>query len=545
MMAAERPDTDVLVAGAGPTGLVLAAVLRAHGVRARVIDQQPGQAHESRALVVHPRTLELLATLGIADTLVERGRRALRGLLYAHDRVLAELQLGDTAATDTAYPFVVFISQVETEALLLQHVAGAGIAVERGVRLADLAPDPEGVVCTLEHAGGGAERLRAGYVVGCDGAHSAVRHLTGVPFQGDAYPQQFLLGDLEIDGPLTRDALHIYLGARGVLVVFPLRSPRSWRVLCSTGTDRGAGEHGSSPASLDELQAAVDAFSGQRLRLRDPVWMARFRFHHRQVTSYRAGRAFLAGDAAHIHSPAGGQGMNTGMQDAWNLAWKLALVVRGLAPEALLDSYQAERWPVGRFLLRFTDRLFRAGSSRSRLAAVLRTRVVPRLLPPLLAMASSRAGLFRTMSQLQISYAGSPVVEEGRPPLRAGPRAGDRLPDARVHLDGEETWLLSMLATRPGFQLLLCGAGAWNEPDVAAIGERYGACLRVHRLSSEDGAGRLVDRGGHALASLGISTSETGQYLVRPDGHVAFRCAGTDLTPLALYLNRWLRPDRR
>jgi 2-polyprenyl-6-methoxyphenol hydroxylase-like FAD-dependent oxidoreductase len=534
-------DTDVLVAGAGPTGLVMAAVLHAHGVRARVIDQQPEQAHESRALVVHPRTLELLATLGIADSLVERGRRALRGLLHADDRVVGELQLGDTAATDTAYPFVVFISQVETESLLLQHVAGAGIAVERGVRLAGLAPDPEGVVCTLERPGG-AECLRARYVVGCDGAHSAVRHLTGVPFEGEAYPGQFLLGDVEIDGPLAPDTLHMYLGRRGVLVLFPLRSPRSWRVICSAGTDRGAGEHGASPASLDELQAAVDTFSGPQLRLNDPAWLARFRFHHRQVTSYRAGRAFLAGDAAHIHSPAGGQGMNTGMQDAWNLGWKLALVVRGLAPEALLDSYHAERWPVGRFLLRFTDRLFRAGSSSGRLAGLLRARVVPRLLPPLLAPAASRARLFRNVSQLQISYAGSPVVEEGRPRLRAGPRSGDRLPDARVLLDGGETWLLRTLATRPGYQLLLCGAGAWNEPDVAAIGERYEACLRVHRLSSEAGPGRLVDRGGRALASLGIPTSRTGQYLVRPDGHVAFRCARTDVTPLALYLNRWLRP---
>src|SRR5262245_1353382 len=266
-----RPDVDVLVAGAGPTGLVLAAVLHAHGVRARVIDQQPGQAHESRALVVHPRTLELLAALGIADSLVERGRRALRGLLHANGRVVGELQVGDTGATDTAFPFVVFISQVETEGLLLEHVAGAGLTVERGVRLTGLAPDPEGVVCILEGPGG-AERLRARYVAGCDGAHSAVRHLTGVPFQGDVYPSQFLLGDVEIDGPVAPDTLHLYLGEKGVLVLFPLRSPRSWRVICSAGTDRGAGEHGSSPASLDELQAAVDAFAGPQLRLNDPAW---------------------------------------------------------------------------------------------------------------------------------------------------------------------------------------------------------------------------------------------------------------------------------
>ena len=224
------------------------------------------------------------------------------------------------------------------------------------MELVDYAAAEEHVACTLRHQDGSIEHLRARYLAGCDGPRSSVRRLAGIPFEGGSYPQTFALGDLEVDGNLERGAAHAFVGARGMLF-FPLGRPASWRMIGMRPAVPGAAEHEEPPEpSLADMQTLVDAFTGGELRLRDPVWLTYFRLHHRQAVHYRAGRLFVAGDAAHVHSPAGAQGMNTGIQDAWNLGWKLALVDRGLADEALLDSYEAERWPIGRFVLRFTDR---------------------------------------------------------------------------------------------------------------------------------------------------------------------------------------------
>jgi hypothetical protein len=245
-------------------------------------------------------------------------------------------------------------------------------------------------------------------------------------------------------------------------------------------------------------------FTGGTLRLRDSVWLTYFRLHHRQAVRYRAGRVFLAGDAAHVHSPAGAQGMNTGIQDACNLGWKLALVDRGLADAALLDSYESERWPIGRFVLRFTDRATAIATSHDPVVRLVRTEVAPRLAPLVLRLSRVRAFGFRTLSQLRVHYRGSPAVHEGQPALRRGPRAGDRLPDARVVDQGRECWLQEALAT-PAYHLLLCGpADGWNSDQLAGLGERYAGLVAVHRLAREAAAGVLYDDRGEAFARLGV-----------------------------------------
>jgi hypothetical protein len=307
-------------------------------------------------------------------------------------------------------------------------------------------------------------------------------------------------------------------------------------------------QRGESPAaagalSLAELQGVVDRSTGGALRARDPAWLTHFRLHHRMAARYRAGGVFLAGDAAHIHSPAGAQGMNTGIQDAWNLGWKLALVVRGEADDRLLESYEAERMPVGRFLLRFTDRLFgifAAATLESAAASWLRRTAAPWVLPRVLRSARLRRVAFRTVSQLGIRYRRSPAVTEGTPRLRAGPQAGDRLPDAPLGRDGRPTYLQRELSA-PRFHLLLCGpVERWESGRVAELVAGYGDVLAVHHLSRGAGPGILTDATGEAYAMLGVE--DAAQYLVRPDGHVAFRCAGRDLGGLAAYLARWLRP---
>lgn len=535
---------EVLIVGVGPTGLALAAQLREFGVRFRIVDRLEDRARESRALGVQARTLELLQTLRLGESLVARGSSSTRLVLHVDARPVAEASLGDIGATDTRFPFILFVSQAETEALLTEHLSARGVTIERGVELVDAEPDADHVRCTIMHADGREEVIRASYLVGCDGAHSTVRRIAGIPFEGGSYPQSFVLGDVEADGPLTSGAINAFVGSR-VAIFFPLGRPTTWRVIAMT-TNRSNAEGKDVTdrdyLSLAELQEIIDVPTRASIRLRDPAWITRFRLHHRQTTRYRVGRIFLAGDAAHIHSPVGAQGMNTGIQDAWNLGWKLALVARGAADPGLLDTYEAERWPVGHFLLRYTDRafgIFTRAMSSSALAEWARRAVIPAILPPVLGSTRVRANVFRFISELGIRYRRSPAVTEGEPRLRRGPRAGDRLPDARITVDGRATWLQEVIAG-PRLVLLLCGdVDAWDVYELVEIREAYRDILAVHHLTGSERPGALVDEGGSTLERLGVNGASAAQYLVRPDGYIAFRCAGSGLGAAGGYLSEW------
>jgi 2-polyprenyl-6-methoxyphenol hydroxylase-like FAD-dependent oxidoreductase len=525
---------DVLIVGAGPTGLTLAAQLKAFGATVRIVDRQLDRVHESRALAVQPRTMEVLRGLGVAQELIERGNDAVWVQLHASDRSV-RIRLFGLGLDDTAYPFLLFVSQAETEQVLNDHLATRGVPVERGVELVGFDADPDAVACTLGNRDGRIEQVCARYLVGCDGAASTVRRGAGIPFPGGAYPQTFALADLEADG-LDRGAAHAFIGQEGILLFFPLGRPARWRMLAMHPTIQGRRE--PAQPSLEDLQALADAFTGASVRLRDPVWRSYFGLQHRHATRYQAGRIFVAGDAAHVHSPVGAQGMNTGIQDAWNLGWKLALVGGGVADEALLESYDAERRPVGGFVVRFTDRAFSAATSTNPLIRALRTQLVPRVLPLALRFDRAVAYGFRTISQLNINYRHSPAAQEGHPTLRRGPRAGDRLPDARITRDGQECWLGEALVA-PRFQLLLCGqVGDWHVSQLTALRHRYPDTLAAHHLTREATPNALHDLEGQVFARLGIDG--TGHYLIRPDGHIGYRCGGDDLAGLQRYLARWL-----
>jgi 2-polyprenyl-6-methoxyphenol hydroxylase-like FAD-dependent oxidoreductase len=464
---------EVLIVGAGPTGLTLACELAARGVRFRLVDKAPQRSDKSRALVVHARTLEIFQRMGFADALVARGRTSV-GVL-----------------DDTPYPFLLFVSQAETEAALEQHLSALGGVVERGVEVTAIDED-----CARFSDG---TRVRAGYIVGCDGAHSVVRHAAGLDFAGAAYDQDFVLGDVRLDWDGATDRLSLFLGRDGFLGIFPMAGERRVRLIVArSDVDAGAGD-----PSLAELEALFRARTNRAATLTDPVWLARFRLHHRGVHRYRAGRLFVAGDAAHIHSPAGGQGMNTGIQDAWNLGWKLALAVQRRADDALLDSYGEERQPVGERLLRFTDRLFSVGTSTNPLVTAARDFLIPRVLPRLMATAGRRALLFRQLSELAIHYRSSPIVEDHRVGFHGGPRAGDRAPDGAF---GGST-LFSALRG-PRFDLLAFGGAA---PTLAA---RHRLLVDVHDFPAPS---PLAQR--YGLRGPGV-------YLLRPDGYVSFRRAG-------------------
>jgi 2-polyprenyl-6-methoxyphenol hydroxylase-like FAD-dependent oxidoreductase len=525
----------VLVAGAGPTGLALAAQLAASGVRVRLIDRGLDRARESRALAIQPRTLEVLAGLGVTDELIACGNPAVQLRMHARGRELA-VPMFDLGLDDTAYPYLLFLAQAETERILTEHLAAAGIHVERGVELTGLSDAADSATATLRHRDGREEAMSAQYVAGCDGAQSTVRRLAGIRFEGNSYPQTFVLADADADG-VEPGAAHVFLSGQGMLFFFPLGKPAPWRLMAMRPpADRTPAE---APVVLDEVQAIASTYTGGTVRIHDPVWMTNFRLQHRAAACYRVGRAFLAGDAAHIHSPAGAQGMNTGIQDAVNLGWKLACTLHGVTDPALLDSYEAERAPVGKMVLRFTDRAFTIATSTSPVVRSARTRLAPAVIPLALKATTARARAFRTVAQLDIRYRHSPLSLDGPNPRRKGPKAGDRLPDANIIDQGQPSRLHRALAAT-GWHLLLCGPpDAWTAREITQLTERHPSLVTVHHLTVQNTPGALHDPGGQALHRLGLTARQAAQYLVRPDGHIGYRADGTDVTGLARYLSRW------
>ncbi|MGZ3429508.1 MAG: FAD-dependent monooxygenase, partial [Polyangia bacterium] len=401
-------------------------------------------------------------------------------------------------------PHLLFTSQADTERALDAALARLGGRVERGLELGELRDDLyEGEVAAfMGRSDGTSEELRASWVVGCDGAHSAVRRLAGLEFTGGAYEQDFVLADLVIgwDAP---ERVYFFLGKGRNAVVLPLADGRS-RII---GTSGGPPPPGAADEpSLDELRALFAEVCPFDFVLRDPSWSARFRLHHRGVSRYRAGRLLVAGDAAHIHSPAGGQGMNTGIQDAINLGWKLALVARGEAPATLLDSYDEERRPVGQRLLQFTDRLFSLVTSPNPLVVWARNRLVPLFAPRLMRTPARRKLAFRFVSQLGIHYRGSSLAVGD---------CGERAPDAMV--DGVNHLVDSFKS--PLHHLVVFGAGAGFLR--AAVG-RFAPHL--------DGV--VVD---DPIARQRYGVSGDGWALVRPDQYIAARAQSFDDAPLDAY----------
>lgn len=505
--------TDVLVVGAGPTGLAMAAQVHAHGGKVRVVERRTG-GQDSRAIVMHPRTLEVLAPLGVAGELIRRGNPNARVLLHAAGRTAA-VRLSHPGVGDTAYPFLLAIPQTAVEQVLEEHLRRVGVVIEHGIELVALSQRPDAIECELRGPHGQRQHAAAAYVVGCDGADSTVRRLAGIPFPGRPYRPTLLLADLDVDGGLERDIFHGFVGAGGILFLFPSPGTATWRLL-TVGPDR-------TPGDLPALQAVADRFTGGTLRLGNLRWASTVRLRRGQAVRYRAGRVLLAGDAAHVHSPAGAQGMNAGIQDACNLGWKLALVATAAAGETLLDSYEAERWPVARRIRQLTDLAFLGEAADNAPLRWLRAHVAPRLLP-LLTGRTIPAWAFRLAGGLALRYRGSPAVEEGRPGPRRGVRAGDRLPDGRIRTDGELRRLHELLRP-PGFHVLLCGRGEDFDPDAAEVLRRRSTVpLQVHRLPRRAVAAVLGDTG-------------TAVYLIRPDGYVAFRSRGPGLDGVTRHLS--------
>ncbi|HEX8156507.1 MAG TPA: FAD-dependent monooxygenase [Solirubrobacteraceae bacterium] len=355
--------TDVLIAGAGPVGLTLAASLRARGVEVVLVDKAAEAANTSRAAVIHARTLEMLQAIDVSEELVRRGLIVSRFTVRDLDRALLTI---DFDGLPTRYPYALMLPQNITEGVLASRLAELGGRVHRPYELARLEQDGDGVIATMV----GGETIQAAYVVGADGMHSAVREQTAIGFAGDTYGQSFVLADVHLDWEFDDSEVMLYLAPAGLVVVAPLPDGRH-RIVATVDA---APEH----PDRDHIQALLEARGPQKrpAQVKDVVWSSRFRVHHRLADRYREGRVFLAGDAAHVHSPAGGQGMNTGIQDAVALGVRLADVLRDGADERILDDYEAERRPVAADVVAFTHRMTvlatvqRAGARRIRNAAL-------------------------------------------------------------------------------------------------------------------------------------------------------------------------------
>jgi len=518
---------EVLIVGAGPVGLTLAAALHHQGLAPRIVDKAPAPSDKSKALVVWSRTLELLDQLGLADRFIAAGVKIKGASIYGNGQRLVHVEI---AGVDTPYPFPLMIPQSDTVRLLADYLTERGITVERQVELLTFTESGDSITATLRHPDGREELVATSWLVGCDGAHSTVRHTLGLQFSGEAEPNDWILADAHISGPAPQDEISVFWHESGVLALFPMGQNR-FRMVADLGTTK---EDVVRPEpTLAEAQAKVDERGPGGLTLSDPIWLANFRINERKVADYRVGRVMLAGDAAHIHSPAGGQGMNTGMQDAFNLAWKLAVVHRGLGQvEPLLASYSLERSAVGDQVLHNAGVLTAVATLRNPAGQFLRNHIAP----VVTSFGFVQDKIKNTMSELAINYRDSPLSAEAWPRLAGGPAAGDRLPNLPLAAieDGRATTLFVELRSGK-FQLLLAPVAddKQSENDLLEI-----AAVAEHAFPGLIAAFLVSD----AAVREQLGAAESALYLVRPDGYVAYRAEPADVASLAKYFGGYLIP---
>jgi 2-polyprenyl-6-methoxyphenol hydroxylase-like FAD-dependent oxidoreductase len=524
-MKPEKTKTPVLIVGAGPTGLMMASQLSRLCLPFRLIEKNEGPTTQSRALVLQPRSLEIFEQMGIAEPAVKQGR-IFQTINYVVNGKLAQrVPLGEFGKGLTQFPYLLILEQSKTEPLLIDFLGKQGHYVEWQTELVSLSQDDNGVSATLKHLDK-EENLEPDWLVGCDGASSRVRKMLEIPFGGETYKESLFVLDCKINWPFKDDEAAIALSKDAFGLFFPMTNGR-----CRVSGIVSEEYADKDTISFDQVNRDFAKNLKMDITLSDPEWISLYHAHHRYVAHFRKGRCFLAGDAAHVHSPAGAQGMNTGLQDAYNLAWKLAFMIRGEAKEQILETYNEERLPVARRLVRTTDRVFGITVSDNPFVVFWRVHIMPRLVALIPKEKHLLRFAFRLISQIGINYRKSSLSQDGSVGSfpRKAPRPGDRLPFATFHENNKLVNIQDKVKA-PGFHLLLFSKNNCEEETKAIhdFADQYSEIIKIELISFSQSTRELYE-------ALGVRNG--GYYVVRPDMYIAYRSASFDVERLKAFLN--------
>lgn len=510
-------STDVVINGAGPTGLSLACQFIRHGVDFLIVEKRESVTPFSKALGVHARTLEIYEQLGLAQKAVEQGTIAGKLRMLEGGEIRGEVDLSNVGQGLSAYPYMLVLEQSKNERLLYEYMRNHGKDVLWQTELESFSQTKAGVSARVKNGTGAPQIIEAKYLVGCDGPRSHVRHALGLTFEGSTFERLFYVADVQVDWKYSHDALHVFLTRNAVVAFFPMKGEKRYRIVGSfpEGTDKEEGE-----ILYEEIEARIKQEAEIALELSHVNWFSVYKVHTRHVNKFSEGRCFLAGDSAHIHTPAGGQGMNTGIQDAYNLAWKIAFVLKGAADERILESYNEERLPNAKRLTETTDRMFNIAAGSDWFLNLIRTTVFPPMAKFILSFDVVKARFFPLISQIGINYREGSLSRQDETE-EFDIKAGDRMPYFLI--DGQSVY---DKLREPKFHLLTFSDG---QSDYQATGNE------IEREYAD-----LVDY--HVVALYPrvteiFGTTRPFNVLIRPDNYIAFISQETTTSALKNYLN--------
>lgn len=511
--------TDVIIIGAGPTGLALACQLTRYGVDFVIIDKKEGVTPYSKALGVHARTLEIYDQLDLADKAVALGTVAGKIRMVEGGAVLGEVDLSNVGRGLSPFPYMLVLEQSKNEQLMYEYLLSSGRKVLWQTELEGFSQTQTTVTANVKNSTGASEIIEGKYLVGCDGPRSPVRQALGLSFEGSTFGRLFYVADVHLDWKFTQDALHGFMASNGALVFFPLPGDKRWRIVGAfpEGHEKDEGE-----VLYEEIEAHIKEEAQVEMDITHVDWFSTYKVHTRHVEKFSEGRCFVAGDSAHIHTPAGGQGMNTGIQDAYNLAWKLALVLKHSAHEKLLDTYNEERLPNAKRLTATTDRMFNLAAGKDWFVALIRTTILPPMAKYILGIESVRKRFFILISQIGINYRTSSLtMHEDHNEFEVKP--GERMPYFLI--DGKSIY---DRLTTPKFHLLSFSDGQ-NETDLNNQED-------FHQFEPELLDRHVIPLYPHVAGIFG--TTKSFNVLLRPDNYIAFLSSNTSPTVVSNYLTR-------
>lgn len=524
-MTISEQHTTVLIVGAGPSGLMMAAQLLRYGIQPIIIDSKQGPTNHSKALAVQARSLEIYRQMGIIEKVLAGGKPG-KGFAFYQDGEEGAQLLYDITGVDTLYPYILMYPQNSNERALLEYLTLNCCPVYWNTTLTGLQQTANKATAVIE-TDGRPQTLTADWIIGADGAHSPVRKLLNIPFNGDTYKSLFYLIDGKPADRYDIDLIRVYLSNKGLAGFFPMPEEGYYRIIGNLPADfKGNDEE----LKLEDVLPSLNNITGREIIIEDCRWLITYKLHHRMADSFRQGRSFLIGDAAHIHSPVGGQGMNTGLQDAYNLAWKLASVINNKAAESLLDSYAAERMPVAKQLLKTTDRAFAFAMSSSLLARIFKKYILSRLARLMWRKDNIRKYFFEVVSQTGISYRESKLSLHLSPAKNI--KAGDRLPSLKVYDEKkQEETDLHQWCFKPGFTLIIMGKVIEEELFKIAkwLTQNHSGYIHFYYLPPSAKNQGVFD-------AFEVGKNQHLSILVRPDMYIGYLNNAIDLDRMDRYI---------